>query len=164
MKPELRRREFITTGCRAAVACCTLLAGARLGAFGAITDLRGADTPDPKKLNYCGYTCPVDCKMKQATLEDNVDLKKEAYADWRIEQKYGIAFVPEQIFCYGCKTMGKPLGLVVEKCTVRNCAIDKGYDCCIQCNQLRECEKEIWSTFPDFHNAVIEMQKRYRGA
>lgn len=164
MKTELKRRDFIVKSCRAGVACCALLAGSRLGAFGAMTAPGRDDNPNPKKLNYCGYTCPADCKMKRATLENNVDLKKEAYADWRIEQKYGIAFDPEQIFCYGCKTSGKPLGLVVAKCTVRNCAIDKGHDCCIQCDQLTGCDKEIWSTFPDFHNAVIEMQKRYRGA
>jgi hypothetical protein len=122
------------------------------------------DVPDPKKLNYCGYTCPEDCPMKKATLENNVELKKDAYKNWRIEKKYGIPFDPDKIFCYGCKTEEKALGLVVEKCSVRNCAIEKGYDCCIECDLLAGCDKEIWKTFPDFHNAVIEMQKKYRAA
>jgi hypothetical protein len=125
--------------------------------------MSGTDIPDPKKLNYCGYTCPSDCKMKKATLANDISLKKEAYNDWRIEKKYGIAFDPDKIFCYGCKTSDHPLGLVVEKCTVRNCAIGKGYECCIQCDQLPGCDKEIWKTFPDFHKTVIEMQKKYLG-
>jgi hypothetical protein len=161
MKTELKRREFILKGCQAGIACCALLHGARLNAAASFGKMRDDDIPDPKKLNYCGYTCPDECKMKKATLENDVALKQEAYTDWRIEKKYGIAFDPEKVFCYGCKTSGQPLGLVVEKCTVRNCAIAKSYDCCIQCDQLSACDKEIWETFPEFHKMVIEMQKKY---
>lgn len=164
MKTNLKRREFIMKSCQAGVACCALLSGSKVFALGNLNTLQGDDLPDPKKLNYCGYTCPADCKMKKATLENNVDLKKEAFKDWRLEEKYGVAFDPEKIFCYGCKTSGKPLGFVVEKCTVRNCAIEKGYDCCIQCDKLSGCDKEIWSTFPDFHKAMMELQKKYKEA
>ena len=162
MKTELKRREFILKGCQAGMACCALLYGAKANAIGSMHSFQGRDIPDPKKLNYCGYTCPSECKMKKATLENNMGLKEEAYKDWRIEQKYGIAFDPEKIFCYGCKTTGKPVGLVVEKCTVRTCAINRGYECCIQCDQLSDCDKEIWKTFPDFHKSVIEMQKKFQ--
>jgi hypothetical protein len=162
MKTELKRREFITKSCKAGVAYCALLYGSKLYGIRNLNTMPGNDKPDPKKLNYCGYTCPDDCQMKKATLENNIDLKKKAYIDWRIEKKYGIAFDPDKIFCYGCKTTRHPLGLVVEKCTVRSCAMDKGYDCCIQCDSLSACDKEIWKTFPDFHKSVLEMQKNYR--
>jgi len=161
MKTELKRREFILKGCKAGIACCALLYGAKANALEGLRSFQRSDIPDPKKLNYCGYTCPADCKMKKATLENNTALKKEAYDDWRIEKKYGLSFDPEKIFCFGCKVPDKPLGLVVEKCTVRSCAIDKGYECCIQCDQLPVCDKEIWKTFPDFHKMVIEMQKKF---
>jgi hypothetical protein len=150
--------------CQAGIACCSLLYGSKMYALGNLYQGPGSDTTDPKKLNYCGYTCPVDCKMKKATLENDTALKKVAYTNWRIEEKYGIAFDPEKIFCYGCRTPDKPIGLVVDKCSVRTCAMEKGYDCCIQCNQLSGCDKEIWKTFPDFHKTVIEMQKNYIGA
>jgi hypothetical protein len=150
MKTEQNRREFLKKSCQAGIACCTLMVASKLNALGNPVFTKGTDVPDPKKLNYCGYTCPADCKMKKATLENNVTLKKEAYTDWRIEQKYGLAFDPDKVFCYGCKTADKPLGLVVEKCSVRNCAIEKGYECCIQCDLLAGCDKEIWKTFPDF--------------
>jgi len=164
MKTELKRREFLKKSCQAGIACCTLWYGAKLNILGNQFTVGGADIPDPKKLNYCGYTCTIDCKMKQATIENNVALKRKAYTDWRIEEEYGIAFDPDKIFCYGCKTEDKPLGLVVEKCSIRICAREKGYDCCIQCEKLSDCDKEIWNTFPDFHLTVIEMQRKYREA
>jgi hypothetical protein len=101
------------------------LYASKLQLLGNPANVPGTDIPDPKKLNYCGYTCPADSKMKKATLENDVALKKEAYKDWRIEEKYGIAFDPDKVFYYGCKTPDKPVGLVVEKCSVRNCAREK---------------------------------------
>jgi hypothetical protein len=164
MKTELKRREFLMKSCQAGITCCALLYGPKLNTLGNLHQGTGSDTPDPKKLNYCGYTCPADCKMKKATFGNDIALKKEAYKLWRIEEKYGIAFDPERIFCYECKTPDKPLGLVVEKCSVRTCAREKGYDCCIQCDHLSVCDKEIWKAFPDFHKEVIEMQKKFIGA
>jgi hypothetical protein len=162
MKTNPSRREFLSKSSKAGLLCGALVCCSRLLTFGNV--FRDDTIPDPKKLNYCGYICPTDCQMKKATLDNNVDIKKQAYKNWLIEEKYGIAFDPDKIFCYGCKTEGKPLGLVVEKCTIRNCAIAKGYDCCIECNGLSTCDKEIWKTFPDFHKAVIDMQKKYREA
>jgi hypothetical protein len=159
MKTNQSRREFLAQSTKIGLLGGALAYCPRILSFGNM--LQDDTIPDPKKLNYCGYTCPPDCPMKKATLENDVELKKEAYKNWRIEEKYGIAFDPEKIFCYGCKTTDKPLGIVVEKCTVRNCAIAKGYDCCIECADLSACDKEIWKTFPDFHKAVIEMQKKY---
>jgi hypothetical protein len=164
MKTPLQRREFLKKSYQAGIACCTLLYASKLNLLGNQGSFPGIDIPDPKKLNYCGYTCPADCKMKKATLENDVALKQEAYKNWRIEEKYGISFDPDKVFCFGCKTPDKPVGLVVEKCTVRNCAREKGYDCCIQCDKLSDCDKEIWNTFPDFHLTVIEMQKKYKDA
>ncbi len=161
METDLNKREFLAKTCKAGMAFCALLYGSKMTALGSYSNTPGTATPDPKKLNYCGYTCPPDCKMKKATVENNVALKKEAYVDWRIEKKYGMAFDPEKVFCYGCKTEGKPLGIVVGECTVRSCAIDKGYDCCIQCDKIAGCDKEIWTTYPDFHKQVIGMRAKY---
>lgn len=140
---------------------CALLAGANLYGIDNLKLFSGVK-PDPKKLNYCGYMCPPECKMKKATLENNTELKKEAYVEWRIEKKYGIAFDPDKVSCYGCKVEPDKVGLVAEKCAVRSCAIEKGYDCCIECDGLAACDKEVWQTFPGFHKTVIEMQKVYR--
>jgi len=50
----------------------------------------------------------------------------------------------------------------VNACTVRKCVIEKGYECCIQCETLAKCDKELWTNFPRHKDNVIEMQKRYK--
>ncbi len=161
MKKKQTRREFLTKGCQLGFAC---------GAFAFCPKLFMQDSvlqdevPDPKKLNYCGYVCPSDCPMYAATIGDDDDKKKEAYDLFKIEERHGVAFDPEQIFCYGCKTEDKPAGIVVNRCTVRLCAIENGYDCCIECKNLSDCELDLWKWFPEFHKNVIEMQKKYQEA
>ncbi len=161
MKKEHSRREFIQKGSRLSLGCGALMMCPHLNSFGRI--LRDV-VPDPKKLNYCGYTCPADCRMYIATIENDTAKKQEAYELWGLQKKYGIDFDSDQVICYKCKNNEKPHGIVLEKCTVRSCAIDKGYDCCIECDDLETCDKELWKTFPDFHNSVIEMQKKYKDA
>lgn len=34
-------------------------------------------------------------------------------------------------------------------------------DCCIECLELEECDKELWERFPDFKKHVIALQKKY---
>jgi len=161
MKKELKRREFINSCFRAGVACCALSYG---------TQLAGQDPankqdakPDPKSLEYCGYNCPADCPLKKATLENNLELKKKAYADFEFKTKYGIEFDPEKVFCYGCKSAGnKPVSMPVNACTVRKCVMGKKLECCIQCDTLAKCDKELWTRFPKFKESVLEMQKKYK--
>jgi hypothetical protein len=160
MKPNQSRREFLVKSSKAGLACGVLACCPKLLSYGAW--LPEGEIPDPKKLNYCGYTCPADCQMKVATDTNDIEKKKQAYIDWHFEDKYGIAFDPDKVVCYGCKTTEQNPGIGVEKCTVRNCAIERGYDCCIECPGLTACDKEIWKTYPDFHKAVIEMQKTYQ--
>jgi len=156
MKKELKRRDFITRCFGAGVACCALSHGTMLTA-------QDQDTkPDPKNLEYCGYKCPDDCPLRKGTLENNMELKKKAYEDFQFKEKYGIEFDADKVFCYGCKINDKPLSLPVKSCTVRKCVIEKGYDCCIQCDGLAKCDKELWTRFPQFKDMVIKMQQKYK--
>jgi hypothetical protein len=152
----MKRREFISTGYKGGIACGILLTG-NLNTFALAED----EKPDVKKLNYCGYQCPTDCKVKKATVENNLELKKEVYKEWRIKEKYNFEFDAESMFCWGCKAEGKPLGVITTNCSVRACAIDKSYDSCIQCKDLTTCEKEIWKTFPKFRESMLELQKKF---
>src|SRR4030043_266961 len=95
MKTNRSRREFLAKSSRIGLICGALACLPKILPFGSL--MREDEIPDPKKLNYCGHTCPPDCLMKKATLENNAELKKEAYKNWRIESKYGIAFDPEKI-------------------------------------------------------------------
>jgi hypothetical protein len=162
MTKQIKRREFLIKGSCAGIACCALLMNAKTLALGSWPKPADEEPVDPKVLNYCGYACPADCKFLVASQKNDPELKKEAYTIWKIKEKYNIDFDPETIFCFGCKNTEKPEGVVLKNCTVRTCARSKGLDCCIECGELKECTKELWSQFPDFRLAVIEMQKKYR--
>lgn len=163
MKTEVNRRNFIKLSAMAGFTGCAFLMAAKINPLNAM-DTFSNEKPDPKKLNYCGYQCPADCQFLQATRENNPELKLKAFQNWKIKEKYGVEFEAEKVFCWGCKTKDKPLGIAVSKCPVRNCAIEKGYDCCIECKNLEKCEFELWKNFPDFFKQVQEMQKTYIGS
>jgi hypothetical protein len=163
MTTEFNRRDFLRKGAVAGMAGCALLMAGKINPmFANSLNQNEKIKPDPRKLNYCGYQCPSDCKFLKATQENNTELKKEAYESWKIKEKHGIDFDPEKIFCWGCKTTGKPEGVVIKECQVRKCAIEKGYDCCIQCSNLEACVFDLWKQFPDFHTHMIQEQKIYR--
>ncbi len=159
MKKTTSRREFISNSTTVLLACGAIGMCPHLKAMSGL--LKDDDVPDPEKLEYCGYSCPPDCPLYQATIENDNEKKKEAYTNWKIKERYNIDFDPEQVFCYGCKNKDKPAGVVVQNCSVRKCVIEKGFDCCIECNELTECKQELWQRFPEFHKAVIDMQKKY---
>lgn len=151
MEP-IKRRDFLKKG----VGCCLVMAGASSFVFAA------DEKPDPKKLNYCGYKCPDSCKMHLAGKSDDEALKKEAFKMWSLEEKYGVEYSPEIVFCEQCKGTDDPKSLVLTGCTVRKCAIEKGKDCCIACDELKSCEKDLWTKFPQFKEQVIKMQEAYK--
>jgi|WetSurMetagenome_2_1015567.scaffolds.fasta_scaffold00011_81 hypothetical protein len=161
MKKEVKRRDFISSCFKAGVACCALSYGTTLA--GQDPAKKQDSKPDPKNLEYCGYKCPGDCTLKKGTLENNTELKKKAYQEFKFKEKYNMDFESEKVFCYGCKSAGnKPVSLPVKSCTVRKCVMEKGLDSCIQCEGLAKCEKELWTNFPKFRDSVIELQKRYK--
>jgi len=133
----------------------------KLSALNSLYKLNYDEIPDPKKLSYCGYKCPADCQFLKGSIENNVELKKEAYELWKIKERFNVDFDPDKIFCFGCKTTDKPEGIVLVNCTVRSCVISKGFDCCIECAELVDCEKELWDRFLKFKEQVIEMQQKY---
>jgi hypothetical protein len=111
---------------------------------------------------FCGYRCPEDCTFLRGTLENDIELKKKAWQEWKIEERFGVVFDPEQAICHGCREMDRPKGIVLARCTVRNCAIERDEDCCIDCDELTTCDKDLWRRFPEFKKQVLEAQRRYR--
>jgi hypothetical protein len=159
MKTAIKRREFFSTCLKAGAACCLLMSGT--GIF-AQDDKNKTEKPDPKLLNYCGYKCTNECPLYKGTIENNVEQKKKAYETFKWKEKFGVDFDADKIFCWGCKLTDKPLSINVKACTVRVCCIEKGFDSCIQCDGLTNCDKELWISFPKFKEAVISMQKKYK--
>ena len=116
---------------------------------------------DPEKLCYCSYSCPADCHFLVASVNNDAELKKAAFKEWGLEERYGMEFDAGKIFCFKCKPGDLPEGPVLAHCTVRTCAMEKGYQACIECDQLKECDKDLWTRFPQFHEGVIRMQEKY---
>jgi hypothetical protein len=152
--PPIDRRTFISTG----ATVCGLCVCAQFP-FAAHA---GEEILDPKKLNFCGYSCPEDCDFLQGTLQNNVELKKKAWKAWKIEERFDIEFDEEQAICYSCKELAKPEGIVLQRCDVRACVREKELECCIECDELTACDKDLWRRFPNFKEQVVEMQARYR--
>ena len=162
MKTELKRRDFVTKCFKAGVTCCAFVYGNSLLAQDPVKQqLKKADL---KSLTYCGFKCTEQCTLYKATIENNVELKKKAYEELKWKEKFNLDFDPEKVFCYGCKPKDKPLSINVSACTIRKCVTEKGYDCCIECNGLTSCDKELWKSFPQFKEKVIDMQKRHQSA
>jgi hypothetical protein len=159
MKNELKRRDFVTKCFKAGVTGCALFYGRSLWAQNAAKQLQKSDL---KSLTYCGFKCSMECTLYKATIENNPELRKKAYEEFKWKEKFNLGYDPEKVFCFGCKPKDKPLSINVNACTVRKCTIEKGYDCCIECNGLTACDKELWKSFPKFKEKVIEIQKNYR--
>ncbi|MCP4311004.1 MAG: hypothetical protein GY790_07060 [Bacteroidetes bacterium] len=45
---------------------------------------------------------------------------------------------------------------------MRSCAMEKAYQACIQCDELKGCDKDLWTRFPQFHEGVMKIQVKYR--
>lgn len=148
------RRQFIRNS---SIAGCTLLVSGKLSAFSFPQD----KIPNPKEINYCGYTCPKNCEFLEASVKNDPELKKKAYETWKIKERYNVDFDEKTTFCFGCKNEEKPAGLVMTNCSVRSCAIEKKVDSCIECKLLKTCDKDLWTRFPEFHKSVIKMQLTY---
>jgi hypothetical protein len=143
------------------IACCALLLKGNLSVAANLAFPADA-APDPLKMNYCGHSCPEDCKFLVASLKNDPVLKKEAYEIWEMKERFRVeSFDAVKIFCFGCKTKDKPVGIRLQKCDVRMCAINKNHDACIECKELSACEKDLWKKFPEFHQSVIKLQTTY---
>jgi hypothetical protein len=160
MKNKLKRRDFVTKCIRAGATCCALVYGCPVlaGEPGGKQDQK----PDPASLTYCGFKCTPECILYKASVNNDSALKKKAYEEFNIKERYGVDFDADKIFCFGCKEKDKPSGVVITGCTVRKCSIEKGYECCIQCDGLTDCDKDLWKSFPQFKQKVIGMQKAYQ--
>jgi hypothetical protein len=161
MKTNLKRRDFVTKCFKAGVTGCALLYGNSLLAQDPVKKLQKSDL---KGLTYCGFKCTTMCTLYKATIENDVELKKKAFQEFKWKEKFNIDFNADKVFCYGCKVTDKELSINVKACTVRKCILGKGYDCCIECDGLATCDKELWKNFPSFKSRIIEMQKSYRTA
>jgi hypothetical protein len=159
MRKEIKRRDFLKASGQLGLAGCALMFCGNVNAAEAL--LAGDEVPDPKKLNYCGYTCPEKCDFLMATINNDPEAKKACFEQWHIKERYGLEYDEKTAFCWGCKVEDKPEGVVLNACTVRSCCKEKGFDCCIECKELSSCDKDLWTRFPKFYDGVKKLQQKY---
>ena len=146
MKPSIDRRDFLKSCSQFSGGCALFLLCQKGIAQEAAeeTEQKDKKIPNPKELTYCGFKCNMECNLYKATKENDTELKKKVYKEWKWKEQHDIEFDPDKVFCYGCKEEEKPKNLILQKCTVRPCAMGKKLDSCIQCSGLKDCDKELW--------------------
>jgi len=68
--------------------------------------LKQVQKPDLKSLTYCGYKCTLECTLYRATIENNNEMKKKAFEEFKWNEKFGVDFDADKVFCFGYKPKG----------------------------------------------------------
>ena len=108
-----------------------------------------------RNIGACGIVCS-DCPAFQAT-QGNDDVKRARVAKEWSSDEYKID--PSDVNCDGCMIEdGRIMGFCGD-CTVRSCAMEKGYQTCAECPDFA-CEKlEMpWKMSPDAKKVLEEMR------
>jgi len=93
-------------------------------------------------IAYCGLTCNT-CPIYLATREDDKTEQKRMREEViRIcVEEYGLHYELDDITdCDGCRTEGGRLFSGCRDCTIRECAMNYGYENCAWCNDY-VCDK-----------------------
>ena len=140
MNSECSRRCFLMRG--AGVAAGVALGGVVLGGCNKQSESRVTVKGTGEMIAYCGLNC-VTCQIYLATRE--TDPKKQRQMREQIViaiRKYlGEGKRVEDITdCDGCKAQGGRLYSNCQKCQIRKCAREKGFENCAYCSEYA-CEK-----------------------
>ena len=159
---ESNRREFLKTAVKGAAFCC---AAAQCGSLFAedvpvVSDYDQYVSKVSQEITYCAYRCGKDCGWLKASFENDREKLKE-FADGWSKRHDGRKLPDDEMACFGCKPVdGKPLGGIIKACDVRACAIEKGFQSCIECADLADCNKKLWSNYPQHREYVLGLQKK----
>jgi len=91
-----------------------------------------------KMIAYCGLNCEK-CDAYIATLRDDNTLREKVAKLWT--ELNGVEITPEMINCQGCRADGIKTPFCDKLCEIRQCALEKLYDTCGNCNDLLSCSK-----------------------
>ena len=158
MDDKKHRREFLKRG----ITVGTAMAMGGLGLAGCCKHLCSkrkstaeADV-DYSRYAYCCINCDA-CPLYKATLKDDKEEKMKLAKKWGDAKKPD--FKLEDFYWYGCKDE-RSKGAVGVGCTVRKCAIKKGFATCAQCDDFEECDEKLWKSFPEIRDSVLKMKTR----
>lgn len=89
-------------------------------------------------IAVCGLNCEK-CNARIATI-NNDDALREATAQlWA--KLNNAPITAEQINCMGCRTEGVKTIFCSEMCPIRQCAKQRGFETCGECNEWKTCPK-----------------------
>ncbi len=87
-------------------------------------------------IGYCGIDCEK-CDAYLATINNDDELRKKTAKLWG--ELNNAPIEPEMINCTGCRTNGVKTIFCSELCEIRKCAIDKKFETCGKCPEMKSC-------------------------
>ena len=90
-----------------------------------------------KFIAYCGLDCEK-CDAYIATKNNDQELKEKTAKYW--SELNGATIQAKDINCEGCRTNGCKSVYCESLCPIRKCAQIKGFETCIECDNMDNCE------------------------
>lgn len=89
-------------------------------------------------IAYCGLDCEK-CEARLATVNNDDELRKKVAVKW--SKLNNITITSEMINCEGCRIDGTKTVFCDKLCQIRQCAINKKYETCGDCAEMKSCKK-----------------------
>lgn len=157
MDTENSRRKFLKRSVAAGMA--TAVGGITLAGCCKQSCLEHKSTAksdmDFSRIAYCCIDCDT-CPLYKATINEDNEAKMKVAKEWGEDKKPN--FKLEDFYCYGCKDE-RSRGMPGRGCTVRKCAVKKGFATCAQCADFEECDEEFWEGLPQIRDKVRRIKK-----
>lgn len=103
-------------------------------------------------IAFCGLNCET-CEARIATINNDNQLRCQVADKWS-KMNNTDQITPETINCEGCRTGGVKFYYCSHLCPIRQCASQKGFSTCADCNKASTCQilSPIVSTNNDAKN------------
>ena len=90
-----------------------------------------------KMIAFCGLNCEK-CDAYLATKNNDEELRKKTARLW--SELNGVEILPKDINCEGCRANGIKTVYCDKLCPIRQCALNKGVQTCIECAEVKTCQ------------------------
>lgn len=157
MKRNTRRgflKQSAVFGTGAALGAAGLLGGCRCGCLG--PDSAAESGLDFSRIAFCCADCDT-CPLYKATINRDDAAKMAVAEKWGGVKEPG--FKLEDYYCYGCKDR-RSCGRPGRDCTIRECAMKKGFAVCAQCRDFEICDGKLWKNYPQARDRVRQMKAK----
>ena len=91
-----------------------------------------------KFIAYCGLNCEK-CDAYIATKNNDQELRERTANNW--SKLNNTTIKASDINCEGCKLNGCKTVFCESLCPIRICAQEKGFETCLDCENIYNCEK-----------------------